>query len=123
PVRRVRLSLPRPRCMMDAFLAKKGSPTRVGGAGKDLKTCMTKSAASNLLFNPQPKRFVFPTPATHNPRKADDRNKGPPLGGGGASGYWQFRTSKLVEQAPLGVSNIFAGLSFYFNGRSGDKQT
>lgn len=92
----VRTSLSPSSRNMDAFLAKRGSPMRVGCGGKDSKSCTAKPA-SVLLFNPQPKRFVFPT---HNPPKGNDRNnKGPPLGGGGASGYWQYRTSKRKIRA------------------------
>lgn len=47
----------------------------------------------NLLYNPQPsQRFVFPN---HNDDKhGSGRKKGPTLGGGGASGYKQYRLSK-----------------------------
>ncbi|CAM9527930.1 unnamed protein product [Ectocarpus fasciculatus] len=100
---------------MDAFLLKKdpSAASRLGSSGKD-------PTKSQFLYNPNPRQFVFPAPKSNDDGSG---KKGPPLGGGGASGYWQFRTSKLLEQAPAGVSEIFAGLSFYFNGRSGDKQT
>ncbi|CAM9743267.1 unnamed protein product [Pylaiella littoralis] len=75
---------------------------------------------STLLYNPQPRpRFVVPQSSSGE----QVSKRGPPLGGRGASGYWQFRTSKLSEQAPREVSQLFHGLSFYFNGRTGDKQT
>ncbi|CAM9735198.1 unnamed protein product, partial [Ectocarpus sp. 4 AP-2014] len=101
---------------MDAFLLKKDSSAaaRLGSSGE-------QQTKSQFLYNPNPRQFVFPAPNESNDGRSG--KKGPPLGGGGASGYWQFRTSKLLEQAPAGVSEIFAGLSFYFNGRSGDKQT
>ena len=69
---------------MDAFLLKGSSP----------KARMDPSkTATTLLYNPQPRqRFVFPN---HNDNThGSERKKGPPLGGGGASGYKQFRSSK-----------------------------
>lgn len=67
---------------MDAFLRKESS------AGQRVIP-KPAQASANLLFNPTRRPFVFPTPADKQ-----GSGKGPPLGGGGASGYWQFRTSK-----------------------------
>lgn len=33
------------------------------------------------------------------------------------------RATPVLEQAPKEVSQLFTGMTFYFNGRSGDKQT
>ena len=69
---------------MDAFLQKESSAVQRPNPRSE------QASSANLLFNPNNRRrFVFPTPADKQ-----GSGKGPPLGGGGASGYWQLRTSK-----------------------------
>lgn len=107
---------------MEAFLRKKDSivTERTGVHGKSPAKPSTRPA--NLLFNPQQNRQRTPWPTS---TRDENTPGGRQLEGGGgyASSYCKLRVSRLTDQAPTAVSQIFAGLSFYFNGRSGDKQT
>ena len=72
---------------MDAFLLKGSSPTARGYPTR------VDKPASGLLYNPQPRqRFVFPN--NNDNKNGSERKRGPPLGGGGDSGYKQYRSSK-----------------------------
>lgn len=99
---------------MDAFLLNGSTPSaRIDPASGGTR--------ATLLFNPQPRqRFVFPT---HNDKHGGgERKKGPPLGGGEASGYKQFRSSKrerriiCVETLQRPKSYCSGGLQRYSAG-------
>lgn len=77
---------------MDAFLL----PNQKPAPNPNQKPMSNSGKFQTMLFNPQPRqRFVFPTHNdTHGGTKGSERKKGPSLGGGGASGYKQHRTSK-----------------------------